>query len=184
VALPAVADEQDEGREKDEVHEKTNRGATLIKETRTDEPIRNEEMCEDSRKVQTKREKTVRFDPDIDEGIISAHCVCLVSSLKFDPDVTTRRRPEKTNRTIVEFCCRADSVLGAETAGNKCCHKVRLTEREDMTSSFGIEFALSSVREPNTLLWASIPCTGGSPWMHLNRMKIKGMRKKLAKHLA
>eukprot|EP00972_Heterocapsa_arctica_P000427 60632-Heterocapsa_arctica.AAC.1 len=34
--------------------------------------------------------------------------------------------------------------------------------------------AMEAVKRPNCLLWVAIPCTGGSPWMHNNKMKPGG----------
>eukprot|EP00975_Prorocentrum_lima_P048640 10176674-Prorocentrum_lima.AAC.1 len=51
------------------------------------------------------------------------------------------------------------------------CRVVRLTEQKDMTSDEGVEYALGEIKktkEKGILLWASIPCSGGSSWQHIN----------------
>ena len=46
---------------------------------------------------------------------------------------------------------------------------MRVTKMHDVTSPAGIRRCMNAVRFPHTLLWASIPCTGGSPWQHYNK---------------
>ena len=53
---------------------------------------------------------------------------------------------------------------------------VRLTEEEDMTSESGLKTALNILKDPiakrgKVLLWAAIPCTGGSAWNRFNWFK-------------
>eukprot|EP00972_Heterocapsa_arctica_P001538 221784-Heterocapsa_arctica.AAC.1 len=36
---------------------------------------------------------------------------------------------------------------------------------------------MAAVRAPNCLLWASMPCLGGSPWQNLNRLRTGGRAK-------
>eukprot|EP00972_Heterocapsa_arctica_P059360 8753698-Heterocapsa_arctica.AAC.1 len=33
---------------------------------------------------------------------------------------------------------------------------------------------MEAVKRPNCLLWVAIPCTGGSPWQHINKLKPVG----------
>ena len=50
------------------------------------------------------------------------------------------------------------------------CLVVRLTQDIDMTTPRGLQRALNVIREFDgpVALWASIPCTGGSPWQYVN----------------
>jgi len=86
-------------------------------------------------------------------------------------------------RRIVEFCCGDDSLIGRPNPSSKGCEVVRLTERDDVTTERGLQKALEAVSHPNVLLWASMPCTGGSPWQRLN-VKRPGVAEKLEKHWA
>ena len=52
---------------------------------------------------------------------------------------------------------------------------------DDVTTPKGLKKALEAVSHPNTLLWASMPCTGGSPWQRLNRHR-PGVLAKLEEH--
>ena len=51
---------------------------------------------------------------------------------------------------------------------SKGCSVAQITIDEDATSEEGHAIAKNAVRQGDTLLWASIPCTGGSPWQHIN----------------
>ncbi len=51
------------------------------------------------------------------------------------------------------------------------CAVLRLTEKLDMTTSKGLKIAEKSLRawpNRNILIWAAIPCTGGSTWQRVN----------------
>ena len=86
---------------------------------------------------------------------------------------------------MVEFCCGEDSVLGKEEYSTPGCNRVRLTEKVDLTTRAGIEFAKAAVSVENCLLWASLPC-----WQHYNkqfanaRNLMKGHKKLFAKLLS
>ena len=47
---------------------------------------------------------------------------------------------------------------------------VRLTQDIDMTTPSGLQYALNFVSEFDgpIALWASLPCTGGSPWQYVS----------------
>ena len=80
------------------------------------------------------------------------------------------------NRRLVEFCCGKDSKLGQLTNSSRGCEVVRLTQDDDVTTPAGFKTALQSVSKPSgaLLLWASIPCTGGSAWQHINKRHSNG----------
>ena len=62
------------------------------------------------------------------------------------------------------------------------CEHIRLTVKEDVTTPEGRNLAIRAVRANNTLLWPSMPCTGGSPWQEINKLKPGGL-KRLRKHI-
>ena len=70
-------------------------------------------------------------------------------------------------RTIVEFCCGEDSELGNSKYQMDGCTVIRCTEKDDVTTKSGLERAIAAVSQQPCLLWASMPCTGGSArWAH------------------
>ena len=93
--------------------------------------------------------------------------------------------PAPTTRRLVEFCCGNNSKLGQPTNSSRGCEVVRLTETDDVTTTAGLQTALRSVSDPTggLLLWASIPCTGGSAWQHINKRHSNG-RLLIKKHKA
>ena len=72
-------------------------------------------------------------------------------------------------------------MLGVPTRWSKGCRVIRLTLQDDVASEAGLRKATKAVQQSNTLLWASIPCTGGSPWQNLNQRTGNG-RKRIAEH--
>ena len=84
----------------------------------------------------------------------------------------------KHDRVIIEYCCSPDSRLGRKTKWSKNCLTHRITENEDATKVETIQNTkdlLSSFNVP-VLVVASIPCTGGSAWQHLNIRRPGGQR--------
>jgi hypothetical protein len=90
-------------------------------------------------------------------------------------------RREYYPRTIIEFCCGPDSLIGRTTPHSLGCHVVRLTQEEDVTSNRGLVTAMEAVDGPNVLLWGSLPCTGGSAWQRINKHR-PGGHARLRKH--
>ena len=81
--------------------------------------------------------------------------------------------PNGSNRRLIELCCGESSLLGQKcTSCSKGCGCIRLTQKIDMTSDAGLAFALCQITHAQTLLWCSIPCTGGCPWNRINVQKI------------
>ena len=70
-------------------------------------------------------------------------------------------------RDIVELCTSRDSEIGnCASAG---CRVTRVTKSHDITSRRGFRFARAAMRLTLlTLLWVSLPCTGGSNWQAVN----------------
>ena len=80
------------------------------------------------------------------------------------------------NRLLVEFCCSADSKLGQTRAASKGCNVLRITEDLDATSNECQEVIKEKVSKfrkqcpkGSILFYASLPCTGGSPWGNVNK---------------
>ena len=57
-----------------------------------------------------------------------------------------------------------------------------LQKQKDGTSRLGCQRALELVVTPKSLLWSSMPCTGGSPWQRINVKKPGGFAR-LRKHV-
>ena len=81
------------------------------------------------------------------------------------------------DRVILEVCCGPNSKLGDTTRGvTKGCKVIRCTKERDIT----LQHNRNSIREEVNrcvrvdgtilplLIWASIPCTGGSTWAYVN----------------
>eukprot|EP00959_Pyramimonas_sp_CCMP1952_P008733 182721-Pyramimonas_sp.AAC.2 len=82
----------------------------------------------------------------------------------------------------IEFCSGPNSRLGNQSGTpDEHCEVMRLTEAEDMTTQEGKTFTVAKTEEfeqemkkhgaatdRRTSLWISMPCTGGSPWQHVN----------------
>ena len=93
----------------------------------------------------------------------------------------TKTKQGYVKRNIVEFCYSDDSKIGALRHQRDGCVVTRITRRDDVTTPNGKNLAKRAVRSENCLLWASMPCTGGSPFQNLNRHK-PGGEARLAKH--
>ena len=93
-------------------------------------------------------------------------------------------RPEaQFSRPMIEICCGPTSILG-EVAHEKYPEGevLRITKHEDLNNTDTRKSILSkaksyaAVSKP-ILVWASLPCTGGSTWSHLN-LTIEGNRER------
>ena len=71
-------------------------------------------------------------------------------------------------RRILEWCCGPNSRIGDHRDAKNGCEVTRITEKEDGTTARGLSLAQSVVVKPRCLLFSSMPCTGGSPWMRIN----------------
>ena len=71
---------------------------------------------------------------------------------------------------------------------------MRVKLKHDLTTERGVQFVLRVISawcghrrligaKMFLLLWVSIPCTGGSPWNRLNKMKSKETRDKIKAHV-
>jgi hypothetical protein len=89
------------------------------------------------------------------------------------PSITDDRRQLYPKRTLVEFCCGPESLLGSYAEEFPGCKVIRLTIEDDVPTDEGINKALIAV-DNKCMLWASMPCTGGSPWQNINKLKPNG----------
>ena len=107
------------------------------------------------------------------------------------PARTRPRQLDACNRVIVEFCCAEDSKLGEKRNASKGCYTIRVTEKDDATKQSTIKRLCKDLRHllcddggyeaqsRPLLIWASLPCTGGCSWQHIN---ILTNRKKVEDH--
>ena len=88
------------------------------------------------------------------------------------------------SRRIVEYCCGPQSRIGNLAPSD--CEVIRLTADDDMTSATGLAKAVAAVSQPGipVLLFASMPCTGGSPYVNLNWHLGPKTRSKIRAHRA
>ena len=89
-----------------------------------------------------------------------------------------RNTDSHPNHTLVEACCSHESKLG-DTSRRPAvavgCHVIPITEDDDILSHATRKRVIDKrVRATNSkipiprLVWASIPCTGGTAWSHIN----------------
>ena len=82
------------------------------------------------------------------------------------------------NCILVEVCCSHESKLG-DTSRRPAvgCHVIRITQDDDILSHATRKRVVDEVKRIRSinnkisipvLLWASIPCTGGTAWSHIN----------------
>ena len=85
-------------------------------------------------------------------------------------------------RTLIEFCCGPDSKLGqTQTIKHaKGCTVIRVMVEHDVATKEGLQFVLDIINKcdgPSTYMWASMPCTGGTTWNHMNGRTPEGLAK-------
>ena len=98
------------------------------------------------------------------------------------------------DRLMIELCTNEDSKLGQVTSASQGCFVLRITVWHDLTTSRGVKYALDGIQvwcrhrwrlklEIFIIVWISIPCTGGSPWNRLNRLRGKETRDRIMAHV-
>ncbi len=86
------------------------------------------------------------------------------------------------NRTLVEVCCGPNSYLGELTTQSAGCRVVRITEKEDFTTSAGVQLAIDNINSPQDGVWFSVPCIGGCAYQSQNWLIGESTREKIAGH--
>ena len=66
------------------------------------------------------------------------------------------------------MCCGANSLIGQPSIHTVGCRTVRITAKENLLTNDGFTKAYNSISGPTDLLWASIPCVGGSQLQYPN----------------
>jgi hypothetical protein len=87
------------------------------------------------------------------------------------------------DRLMIEFCCERDSILGR--TADRDCQVWRLTEDVDMTRQESVQMVVRHLEQAqpySVLLWASIPCTGGSQWNVHNLLRAPELLPKMQRH--
>ena len=88
---------------------------------------------------------------------------------------------------MIEPCTNEDSKLGQVTSASQGCFVLRITVMHDQTTVRGVQYALDGIQAwvrhrrrlklvIHIIVWIIIPCTGGSPWNRLNRLRGKETR--------
>ena len=81
-------------------------------------------------------------------------------------------------RVLLEVCCSPESKLGEVTRkAAHGCKVIRITKDDDVldpqTRKLIVRQVLNELRYlpkgRRLLVWASLPCTGGTPWIHVNK---------------
>ena len=87
-------------------------------------------------------------------------------------------------RMLIEFCCSDDSKLSTPRKSNEDCHCIRVTEKEDGTTISCRQRLASQVKDfrndfndGTLILYASLPCVGGSPWGNVNGLTVEGQER-------
>ena len=100
---------------------------------------------------------------------------------KARPSVVTVSHQGGCNRVLIEFCCAHDSKLSEARDASKGCRCIRVTEAEDGTTESCRNWLAREVKSFRTshpkgkiLLYASLPCVGGSPWGNVNKETEEG----------
>ena len=92
------------------------------------------------------------------------------------------RKDEMCCRHIIEWCCSPDSLIGSERFNNTntSCVTTRITEEIDGTSTEGLQYAKNKYNKMKvlpTVIFASMPCTGGTAWNSVNIRNEDGAEK-------
>ena len=92
-----------------------------------------------------------------------------------DPSIPAQVAGEKAPPRILEFSCSENSRIGRDELRGDIVVD-RLTEKVSLCSAKALDYAKNmakSSKAGRTLLWCSIPCTGGSAhnWMNPARDK-------------
>ena len=90
--------------------------------------------------------------------------------------------PTHAYRSLHEWCCSPTSLISSGSASDAHgCLCQRTTETEVGTTLSAVKRARCFLSRANSLLWSSMPCTGGSSWQRIN-VKLPGGYARLRKH--
>jgi hypothetical protein len=97
------------------------------------------------------------------------------------------RKDDMCCRHIIEWCCSPDSLIGSEKFNNDktSCVTTRITEDIDGTSTEGLQYAKNKYNKMKvlpTVIFASLPCTGGTTWNSVN-IRNKDGAEKIQQHI-
>ena len=130
----------------------------------------------------------------VDRGASSdKQYLAMVSSCRdVESPVKRRRTTKMSDRRLIEFCCSADSVLGDSKYVLTGCEIWRLTIEHGFTTTEDFNYAMGQVNAMEQVkmttpgqhihMWASLPCTAGSPWQRTNQ-RHAGARDKIAANM-
>ena len=92
--------------------------------------------------------------------------------------------PNHVPRMLIEFCCSEDSKPSTPRKASEDCHCIRVTEKEDGTKDSCRQRLASQVKDfrndmhdRTLILYASLPCAGGSPWGNVNGLTVEGQER-------
>ena len=87
-------------------------------------------------------------------------------------------------RMLIEFCCSDDLKLSTQRNSSQDCHCIRVTEKDDGTTNSCRQRLASQVQDfrndfhdGTLILYASLPCVGGSPWGNVNGLTVEGQER-------
>ena len=97
------------------------------------------------------------------------------------PSVATVGHQGGIQRLLIEFFCAHDSKLSEKRDATKGCKCIRVTEAEDGATESCRNWLAQEVKDfrarrpkGKILLYASLPCVGGSPWGNVNKQTEEG----------
>ena len=83
--------------------------------------------------------------------------------------------------TLVLLCTEPNSLIATRNTFPRSCKIIEITKEDDFTSEEGARKLRLALRNPDTIVMVSFPCTGGSPWQTINR-RHPACRRLLRKH--
>jgi hypothetical protein len=78
---------------------------------------------------------------------------------------------------MIEFCCGEQSKIGQPSAANVGCKVIRVAESVDARGNNVDRLLDLNDHVGPILLFASMPCAGGSPWYYMNKLAPGGLVK-------
>ena len=83
--------------------------------------------------------------------------------------------------TVILLCTEPNSLMATGNPFPRSCQVIEITKDDDFTSEAGAQKVKLALRCPNVVVFAFLPCTGGSPWQTVNR-RHPACRRLLRKH--